>query len=63
MEQAITNRDYPTRDQLLDELFGCLAVVGLSDLYTLKLQAKILPLEDPSNAPEPAVRRFATSLL
>ncbi|MCY4173547.1 MAG: hypothetical protein OXF25_05700 [Cyanobacteria bacterium MAG CAR3_bin_5] len=62
MEQAITNRDYPTRDQLLDELFGCLAVVGLSDLYNLKLQAKILQLEDLCNDPETAVRRFATSL-
>ena len=62
IQQAITNRDYPTRDQLLDELFGCLAVVGLSHLYDLKLQAKILDLEECCNDSEPAVRRFATSL-
>ena len=62
IEQAITNLDYPTRRQLLDELFGCLAVVGLSDLYSLKLQAKIVHLEELCDDPEPAVRRFATSL-
>ena len=61
-EQAITNPDYPTRDQLLNELFGCLAVVGLSDIYHLKLQAKILQLEELCNDPEPEVCRFATSL-
>ena len=62
IEQAITNPDYPTRRQLLDELFGCLAVVGLSDLYNLKLQVKTLQLEEVCDDPEPAVRRFATSL-
>lgn len=62
IEQAIQNPDYPTRRQLLDELLGCLAVVGLSGLYDLKLQAKILDLEECCNDPEPAVRRFATSL-
>ena len=61
-EQAITNPNYPTRGPLLNELFGCLAVVGLSDLYNLKLQAKILQLEELCNDPEPEVRRFATSL-
>lgn len=62
IEQAITNSDYPTRGQLLDELFGCLAVVALSDLYNLKLQTKILQLEELRNDAEPAVRRFSTSL-
>ena len=63
IEQAITNPHYPTRDQLLDELFGCLAAVGLSDLYNLKLQTKLLHLEELcDDSAEPAVRRFATSL-
>ena len=35
--QAITNPHYPARGALLDELFGCLAVVGLSGLYNLNL--------------------------
>ncbi|KKZ13114.1 MAG: hypothetical protein TE42_01720 [Candidatus Synechococcus spongiarum SP3] len=62
IEQAITNTDYPTRGQLLDELFGCLAVVALSDLYNLDLKAEILHLEELRNHREPAVCRFASSL-
>ncbi|KKZ13923.1 MAG: hypothetical protein TQ37_02890, partial [Candidatus Synechococcus spongiarum 15L] len=63
IEQAIINPHYPTRDQLLDELFGCMAAVGLSDIYHLKLQAELLHFEELcDDSTEPAVRRFATSL-
>ena len=62
IEQAIRNPNYPTRDQLLDELFGCLAVVGLSDLYNLDLRSKTLQLEELCKDSEPVVQRFARSL-
>ena len=62
IEKAIANTDYPTRRQLLDELFGCLAVVALADLYNLDLKAEILDLEELCNHQQPAVRRFASSL-
>lgn len=39
-EQAILNPNYPTRAALLDELFGCLACIGLWKTYGLSLQAK-----------------------
>lgn len=60
--QAITNSHYPTRGELLDELFGCLAVVGLSGLYNLNLRSDILNLEELCDDREPSVRRFAASL-
>lgn len=61
--QAITNPHYPTREKLLDELFGCLAVVGLSGLYNLNLRSDILNLEELCNdGEEPSVHRFAASL-
>lgn len=40
LEQAILNSNYPTRAALLDELFGCLACIGLWKTYGLSLQAK-----------------------
>ena len=62
IEQAIIKPDYPTRDELLNELFGCLAVVGLSGLYHLKLTAHLLQLKQLRKDQEVAVHRFATSL-
>ena len=64
MEEAIKDPHYPTRDELLGELLGCLAVVGLSNVYHVDLQGKILDLKeccDDRKQPE-AVKRFATSL-
>lgn len=40
LEQAILNPNYPTRAAILDELFGCLACIGLWKTYGLNLQAK-----------------------
>lgn len=62
IEQAITNPRYPTRRELRDELFGCLAVVGLSGLYNLNLRSDTLQLEELCKDREPSVRHFATSL-
>lgn len=44
LEQAILNPGYPTRAALLDELFGCLACIGLWKMYGLSLQAKPVDL-------------------
>jgi hypothetical protein len=44
LEQAITNAKYPTKAELLDELFGCLACIGLWKSYGLILQAKPVSL-------------------
>lgn len=40
LEQAVLNPNYPTRAALLDELFGCLACIGLWKTFGLNLQAK-----------------------
>ena len=63
IEEAIKTPEYPSRDQLLDELFGCLAVVGLASIYGLKLDYRdVLQIKKLRKDKSLAVRRFATSL-
>ncbi len=61
-ENAITDPSYPTRDQLLDELFGGLAVLALWSLYNLEVRAKTVRLKELKKDRDPAGRLFASSL-
>lgn len=61
-EQAVINERYPTRDDLLDELFGCLATVALWEMVGLKMDAERVALTDHTISPDEAVGPFARSL-
>ena len=61
-EQAVINERYPTRDDLLTELFGCFATVGLWEMVGLKLEAQRVALTDHTGARDEAVGPFARSL-
>lgn len=61
-EQAVLNSRYPTRQDLLDELFGCLATVALWEMFGLKLEAEQVALREHINVQDDAVGPLARSL-
>jgi hypothetical protein len=61
-EQAVINDRYPTREDLLSELFGCLATVALWEMVGLKLEALRVALTDHTGVQDEAVGPFARSL-
>lgn len=61
-EQAVINDRYPTRTELLKELFGCFATVALWEMVGLKLEAQRVALTDHTSARDQAVGPFARSL-
>jgi hypothetical protein len=61
-EQAVINSSYPTRKELLNELFGCFATVGLSRMFGLTLEAERVDLEDHIDKTDEAVGPFARRL-
>lgn len=61
-EQAVLNPRYPTREALLEELFGCFAAVGLWEMYGLKLEAERVALAEHIERQDEAVGPFARSL-
>ena len=61
-EQAVLNTRYPTRDSLLEELFGGLACIGLWDMFGFRLDAQRVSLQDYADLQDDAVGPFARSL-
>lgn len=61
-EQAILNPKYPTRSVLLEELFGCLATIGLWEIIGVKLEAERVDIAQLSKQDDEAVGPFARSL-
>ena len=61
-EQAVLNPKYPTRRELLEELFGCLATVGLWEIIGIKLEAERVDLSQLAKEEDEAVGPFARSL-
>ena len=61
-EQAILNPRYPTRSDLLEELFGCLATIGLWEVIGIKLEAERVDLAQLSKKDDEAVGPFSRSL-
>ena len=61
-EQAILNQKYPTRPDLLVELFGCLATVGLWEIVGITLEAERVDLNQLSKRDDDAVGSFARAL-
>lgn len=61
-EQAILNPKYPTRRDLLEELFGCLATIGLWEVIGIKLEAERVDLAQLSKIDDESVGPFARSL-
>lgn len=61
-EQAIINPKYPTRPDLLEELFGCLATIGLWEIIGIKLEAERVDLAQLSKTADETVGPFSRSL-
>jgi hypothetical protein len=61
-EQAILNPRYPTRSDLLEELFGCLATIGLWEIVGIKLEAERVDLAQLSKTDDETVGPFSRSL-
>ena len=61
-EQAILNPKYPTRADLLEELFGCLATIGLWEIVGVKFEAERVEIAQLSKTNDEAVGPFARSL-
>jgi hypothetical protein len=61
-EQAVRNSRYPTREALLEELFGCFATIALWEIYGVKLEAERVALEDFGGIQDEAIGPFARSL-
>ncbi|MEB3242352.1 MAG: hypothetical protein VKO44_01815 [Cyanobacteriota bacterium] len=61
-EQAVVNSRYPTREELLSELLGCFAAVGLWEMFGLKLEAQRVALTEHIGTQDEAVGPFARSL-
>jgi hypothetical protein len=61
-EQAILNPRYPTRPDLLEELFGCLATIGLWEIIGIKLEAERVDLAQLSKSADETVGPFSRSL-
>ena len=62
MEQAVLNPKYPTRDDLLEELYGCIATIGLWEIIGVRLEAERVDLGELSKQQDESVRAFACSL-
>ena len=61
-EQAVLNSRYPTRDALLEELFGGMACLGLWDMFGLRMESLRVSLQDHADLQDDAVGPFARSL-
>jgi hypothetical protein len=61
-EQAILNPKYPTRLELLEELFGCLATIGLWEIMGVKLEGERVEIAELSKMDDEAIGPFARSL-
>lgn len=61
-EQAVLNTRYPTRDSLLEELFGGMACIGLWEMFGLRLDAQRVALLDHADLQDDAVGPFSRSL-
>lgn len=61
-EQAVINERYPTRQDLLNELFGCLATVALWEMVGLKMDAERVALTEHISSTDEAVGPFSRSL-
>jgi hypothetical protein len=61
-EQAVLNSKYPTRQDLLEEMFGCLATVGLWEIIGVKLEAERVDLRQLADEADDVVGPFARSL-
>ncbi|MFN9630326.1 MAG: hypothetical protein ACK59A_08875 [Cyanobacteriota bacterium] len=61
-EQAVINERYPTREDLLSELFGCFATVALWEMVGLKMDSERVALSDHTSSTDEAVGPFARSL-
>lgn len=61
-EQAILNPKYPTRADLLEELFGCLATIGLWEIIGIKFEAVRVDLAQLSKTADETVGPFSRSL-
>ncbi len=61
-EQAVLNSRYPTRDSLLEELFGGMACLGLWEMFGLRMDAERVALLDQADLRDDAVGPFSRSL-
>lgn len=61
-EQAILNPKYPTRPDLLEELFGCLATICLWEIVGVKLEGERVEIAQLSKTDDEAIGPFARSL-
>ena len=61
-EQAVVNSRYPTRDSLLEELFGALACLGLWEMFGLRMDAERVALLEHADLKDEAVGPFSRSL-
>lgn len=61
-EQAVLNTRYPTRDALLEELFGGMACIGLWEMFGLRLVAERVSLLEHAAVQDVAVGPFSRSL-
>ena len=61
-EQAVLNSRYPTRDSLLEELFGGMACLGLWEMFGLRMDAQLVALLEHADLNDDAVASFSRSL-
>jgi hypothetical protein len=61
-EQAVLNSRYPTRDSLLEELFGGMACLGLWEMFGLRMDAQRVALLEHADLNDDAVGSFSRSL-
>lgn len=61
-EQAVLNSRYPTRDALLEELFGGMACLGLWEMFGLRVEAQRVALLEQTELQDDAVGPFSRSL-
>ena len=62
-EQAVLKSRYPTRSALLEELFGCLACLGLWEMFGLRMEAQRVSLPEFADQTDDATGPFARSLV
>ena len=62
-EQAVLNSRYPTRDFLLEELFGGMACLGLWEMFGLRMDAQRVDLQEHAEQQDDAVGPFSRSLV
>jgi len=61
-EQAVLNDRYPSRRDLLQELFGCFASVALWEMFGLRLDGQRVSLTEHTSVEDEAIGPFARSL-